>query len=327
MTRREFLDRCQRFAGYLSGQAEARRPRRRHARQPAGVHDRAVRHHRQPRHAGLDRADGDGSSMPVTSSRDATPVGRDRRRAAASDHRGGARRRSLAAARASWSTATSRDGLAAYENAAEPLDFATAKCRARGHRHRLLHLGHDRRAEGLHAASRLVAARHRHRPSPVPARLAGPAALLPAVLLCRPGHPAADLARLARHDGRDAPLLGVALLGRRDDLRRDRDPVDRLDPGAAAEGRAGSGRARSPHPPGHPCRPAEGTACGDGRALRLPLAQPVRQHRRRRDEPRAQPSRRRAGRHRHDGRRAARRDDPARRRRRRDVPIGEAGEA
>ena len=67
ITRLELLERCQRFAGYLrAGSSPA--TSRGDARQPRRIHDRAVRHRRQPRHPRLDRADGAGNMTLATSS-------------------------------------------------------------------------------------------------------------------------------------------------------------------------------------------------------------------------------------------------------------------
>ena len=86
---------------------------------------------------------------------------------------------------------------------------------ARGRHHRLLHFGYHRRAEGMHAPSRLVAARGRSGPG-CSAAAGRPPALLPPVLLRRSGDPAHHLARLARHHGGDAALQRLAVLGRGD---------------------------------------------------------------------------------------------------------------
>ena len=107
-------------------QFEARRPGRRHARQPPGVHDRAVRHHRQSRHAGVDRPDGNGVRCRPYRARCPRRSPRSSACRSCRSSRRCAPEASSLAARRSWSTATSPTGSRRYETAAEPLDFAKA---------------------------------------------------------------------------------------------------------------------------------------------------------------------------------------------------------
>ena len=311
--------------------ATACRPGRRrgdHGRQPRRVHDRPPRRLRRARDARVDQPDREGARHRATSC--AIPaavlaiVDEDNRelidglrddcpalREVVVVGRGGAGRpRRLRRANAGRSTSRRRTAA------------------ARRHHAHLLHL---RAPPGLAKGCMLD---HRWWLRCVdielrlnPKRRGRPDALVPAVLLRRPGGDARVHRPERRHAGGHAPLQRLALLGRRPRARRRRHVDDRLDAGAAAQGRAGPARARPPRATGgrrgrpgqHPPRA--------GRALRLPVPRQLRQHRGDDQHARAAARRRRDGRLRLDGRRDARVRDPASSTTTTsDVPVGELGE-
>ena len=199
----------------LSAQpAQARRPRGGHARQPGGVHDRALRDHGQPRHPGFDRARPRSSTTPATSwptsSRCWRSAARPRNRCWSSFGRAARPLRELL--------------VVEGEEPAGLADFEGRPSRSIS----------PRPAAGARTSSpsitlRVPPARRRAAcsitaggcawsisTSGCSAGAGRPPALLSAVLLRRSGDPAHHLARLARHHGGDAALQRLAVLGRGD---------------------------------------------------------------------------------------------------------------